>query len=159
MRRKTLSGTVRSLVLPAVVGLTAAIAAANPSNAIAQFAAPGMPSMPSATFGGSFGSPSSRQLNMPVVSPYLNLLQPGLDPAITYQTMIRPEIQFRSALVEQGQMIQDLQRSGVSGRPGAAQPTSQPLAPQFRQTGHATAFLNTSTYFPAMHSPQQQRRR
>jgi hypothetical protein len=73
--------------------------------------------------------------------------------------MIRPEIQFRSALVEQGQMIQDLQRSGVSGRPGAAQPTSQPLAPQFRQTGHATAFLNTSTYFPAMHSPQQQRRR
>jgi hypothetical protein len=159
MRRKTLSGTVRSLVLPAVVGLTAAIAAANPSNAIAQFAAPGMPSMPSATFGGSFGSPSSRQLNMPVVSPYLNLLQPGLDPAITYQTMIRPEIQFRSALVEQGQMIQDLQRggTGTSGRPGAAQPMTQPLAPQFRQTGHATAFLNTSTYFPGMHIPQRRR--
>jgi hypothetical protein len=157
MRRKTLSGTARSLVLPAVVGMTAFFAAANPSSAVAQYGGMAMPSMPSTSFGGSFGGAGARQLSQPVVSPYLNLLQPGLDPAITYQTMIRPEIQLRSALVEQGQMIQDLQRSGATGRPGTAQPTSQPLAPQFRQTGHATAFLNTSTYFPAMHVPQRRR--
>jgi len=137
--------------------MTAAIAAANPSSARAQFGPSAMPPMPSATFGSSFGSPGARQLNQPIVSPYLNLLQPGLDPAITYQTMIRPEIQFRGALVEQGQMIQEIQRSGASGRPGTAQPMSQPLAPQFRQTGHATAFFNTSTYFPAMHVPQRRR--
>jgi len=166
MQQKTLVGRVRCLVSLIVVGGIAAVISLNPSAARAQFGGAGtaMPSMPSMGGMGGMSSAAGRQLANPVVSPYLNLLQPGLDPAITYQTMIRPDFQIRAALVQQGQMIQNLDQQTATGATSGqvsrtGQPTTQALATQFRTTGHATTFLNTSTYYPGLQRAALQRRR
>jgi hypothetical protein len=93
-----------------------------------------------AQYGGNFGTPASKQINNPPVSPYLNLVQPGIDPALAYQTLVRPELQVRNALANQQMLLSDLQR-------GTTQPPSLLQSPTVLQTGHPTAFLNTGSYF------------
>jgi hypothetical protein len=86
----------------------------------------------------SFGTPASKQLNNPAVSPYLNLTQPGLNPAITYGTLIAPEIQLRNTIANQQNLLGNLQQQI---QPGS---TTQPV---LLETGHKTFFLDTQTYF------------
>jgi hypothetical protein len=92
----------------------------------------------------SFAAPASKQINNPTVSPYLNLVQPGIDPALGYQTLVRPENQIRNTLANQSQAIGDLQREV-----GQSQSASKRETLPVRRTGHATMFLTTGTYFPA----------
>jgi hypothetical protein len=93
----------------------------------------------------SFGTPASKQINNPTVSPYLNLTQPGIDPAIAYQTLVRPENQIRDTLANQSQAIGNLQYE-VGQSPSASKRAALPV----RRTGHPTTFMSTGTYFPAM---------
>jgi hypothetical protein len=89
----------------------------------------------------SFGTPASKQLNNPAVSPYLNLTQPGLNPAITYGTLIQPEIQLRATLANQQNLLGDLQQKFQTQPPVLTQ------QPTLLQTGHTTAFLDTGSFF------------
>jgi hypothetical protein len=106
-----------------------AIAGLNPLQCHAQFGNPG------------FGVPAAKQINNPPVSPYLNLAQPGIDPALAYQTLVRPELQLRNTLANQQQLLGDIQQRGMQ------QPPSLLQSPTVLQTGHTTAFLNTGSYF------------
>jgi hypothetical protein len=94
-----------------------------------------------------FGTPASRSLTNPSVSPYLNLAQPGIDPAIAYQTIIRPEQQMRRALANQSQDIGRLQRDVSDLQPGTSR--AQPV---LHRTGHQTTFMSTGNYFPLLNA-------
>jgi hypothetical protein len=100
----------------------------------------------------SFGTPASKQLNNQPVSPYLNLTQPGLDPAITFGTLIQPEIQLRATIANQQNLLGDLQQKFQTQPPVLTQ------QPTLLQTGHTTAFLDTgSFFFPIARGPRQGR--
>lgn len=94
----------------------------------------------------SFGTPASRQLNNPPVSPYLNLAQPGLDPAITFGAIIQPELQLRNTLVNQQNMIGN-QQNQIGGITQQLQGPPQTQTPVLLETGHKTMFLDTGNYF------------
>ncbi len=64
-----------------------------------------------------FGIPASKQINNPVVSPFLNLAQPGLDPGVAYQTLVAPQLQLGNAVALQQQQIGVLQQETAPGRP------------------------------------------
>ena len=73
----------------------------------------------------------------PAFSPYLNLVRGG-SPAINYYGLVRPEVQFRQALLGFSQdLAQNQQALGVL----AADGTMLPL------TGHPTQFMNLGGYF------------
>ena len=114
-------------MLPGILGVAAVIAAADSTPCLAQF-----------------GVPAAQQINRPFVSPYLNLTQPGLNPGITYGSLIQPQLQMRNAIGNNQQQIQELQRT--SGQPS---PQIQPLTSSV-QTGHETSFMNTFGYFPGL---------
>ena len=91
----------------------------------------------------SFGVPASQQLNNPVVSPFLNLAQPGINPGVAYQTLVAPQLQLNNAVTLQQQQINLLQQNN------AVDHSTLPLGGgAILQTGHATSFLNTLNYFP-----------
>jgi hypothetical protein len=93
--------------------------------------------------GNSFGVPASQQLNNPVVSPFLNLAQPGINPGVAYQTLVAPQLQLNNAVTLQQQQINLLQQGNTPER------ATQPLAPgTILETGHPTSFMNTLNYFP-----------
>jgi hypothetical protein len=73
----------------------------------------------------------------PPVSPYLNLLRRGSDPAINYYGIVRPQIDFRNSL-------EGLQQQ-VTGLDAAAGQDSQ--AGALGPTGHPVQFFNYSHYF------------
>jgi hypothetical protein len=77
----------------------------------------------------------------PVVSPYINLLRGtanGVNPAINYYGIVRPEIDFRRSLIGlQGQVTAEQQEIAAQEQYGV-----QPF------TGHAAFFRNYSHYFP-----------
>jgi hypothetical protein len=143
MRNQTVSAVRRTVVAAVILGASVAIVAADPRELAAQ--AP--------TFGGgtnqlplgSFGTPAALQLNNPVVSPFLSLAQPGINPAVAYQTLVVPQIQLGNAVTANQQQIGDLRRSSLQS-PSSAQ--AGPFMPL--QTGHPSAFLNTFSYFPAV---------
>ncbi|HET6325098.1 MAG TPA: hypothetical protein VFG04_10385 [Planctomycetaceae bacterium] len=90
-----------------------------------------------------FGIPASKQINNPVVSPFLNLAQPGLDPGVAYQTLIAPQLQLGAAVALQQQQIGVLQQATAPVRPATT-----PLPPgTILGTGHPTVFMNTQGYF------------
>ena len=89
-------------------------------------------------------SPYSNIYNRPTVSPYLNLLQPNQFGITPYHTLVRPQLEAREALQQQGSNIQRLQQQvraqpaygrGARGRVGGL------------QTGHETRFMNYSHYY------------
>jgi hypothetical protein len=98
----------------------------------------------------AFDKPASGQINNPTVSPYLLLAQPGIDPALGYQTLVRPDNQFRKTLADQSDAIGNLQREV-----GQSQSTSKLDSLPVRKTGHPTTFLSTGTYFPPMRRGQK----
>jgi hypothetical protein len=71
----------------------------------------------------------------PPYSPYLNLVRPGVNPAINYYGLVRPQQDFtRSMQSIQGQLLN----------------TQQAMADQASgdlTTGHATFFMNYGGYF------------
>lgn len=92
---------------------------------------------------GQFGVPASQQINNPVVSPFLNLAQPGINPGVAYQTLVAPQLQVGNAIALQQQQIGVLQREITPGRTAA---TSTPPG-TILGTGHPTVFMNTQGYF------------
>ena len=74
--------------------------------------------------------------NKPFISPYLNLLRPG-DPNFNYQTLVRPQVEFRSGIGQLNQQLQTTQR----------QVTNLEVESGLPPTGHATQFLNLGGYF------------
>jgi hypothetical protein len=74
----------------------------------------------------------------PPYSPYLNLVRPGVNPAINYYGLVRPQQDFaRSMQVIQGQLLN----------------TQQAIADQASgdlTTGHPTFFMNSGGYFMNM---------
>ena len=128
----------RKLLPPSILFLAATIVVGRPESSMAQ------------QYGNSFGSNNLRQLTRPTTSPYLNLVQPGLDPAITYQQMVRPQRLFRRNITAQNLAITDLERT-------VHQPslTGETQTTRVKQTGHPTAFMSMGTYFPALGSTSQ----
>lgn len=133
MSNRRIDATRRFRTYLGILGAAVLFVAANSSQAAAQF--PG---------GGGFGVPASRQLNNPAVSPFLNLVQPGIIPGIAYQTLVAPQMQLSNAFASQQQQIGNLQ---LGLAPPRAPALEFPVTPS-PQTGHATTFLNTLDYFP-----------
>jgi hypothetical protein len=136
---KSISSARRFWMRIAIVAVAAAVIGINPLKCRAQVGG-----------GGGFGVPASKQINNPPISPYLNLTQPGLNPAITYESLVRPELQLRNTLANQQQLLGDLQQRGMSQPPALLQ------SPTVLQTGHTTSFLDTGTYFFPLTRGQQQ---
>jgi hypothetical protein len=79
----------------------------------------------------------------PTISPYLNMIRPGTNPALNYYGLVRPQMQaMRSMQVFQ----QDL--NTVANM--VVFPEAQQTGPQTNLpiTGHSVSFYNYSTYFP-----------
>lgn len=91
-----------------------------------------------------YTNPGYSYLNSrPTVSPYLNLLNSNGAGFPNYQTMVRPEIDSRDALVRQGASLQQLQQQFHDSSQGArpSQPGGQ------SRTGHGTRYMNYSHYY------------
>ncbi len=80
--------------------------------------------------------PSLNPSRRPAVSPYINLLRQGSDPAVNYYGIVRPDITFRSS-------INQLQQQEAVLTQGQQDLTTAVLP----ATGHATGFLTQSKYF------------
>lgn len=74
-------------------------------------------------------------INRPAVSPYINLTRQGASGAVNYFGLVRPEVQFRGALLQNQQEIANSQQS-ISNL------QAPPLA-----TGHHAAFMTQWRYF------------
>jgi hypothetical protein len=78
----------------------------------------------------------------PQLSPYLELLRGG-NRAANYYLGVVPEVERRRNAQEFGTAIQDLERRSETAAPTTGGDVLPPLA----GTGHATYFLNYSSYF------------
>lgn len=76
--------------------------------------------------------------NRPAFSPYLNLLRPGVNPAINYFGLVRPQQEFRSGI---NNVQSELQ--GV----GTAVNRLSYLDNSVRETGHAAGFMTQGSNF------------
>jgi hypothetical protein len=88
----------------------------------------------------SLGTGSARaQLpgQRPAVSPYLNLLRRGSDPAINYYDLVRPQIDVRSSIIQLQQQVTTNQQAI----------TTQEATAGTLVTGHSSRFLNVGGYF------------
>jgi hypothetical protein len=112
------------------VGLVA-ISLAAPGAAQAQFG-PGFPGAPTGPLPGGYGSAA--------VSPYLNLVQRGFSPAITYYGIVRPQINLQNAV--QGLQFQQLMGAGAPSSVASDQYTNG-----IPYSGHTSTFMNYSHYF------------
>jgi len=81
--------------------------------------------------------PQTGPITNPVTSPYLNLLQRNVNPAISYYGIVRPQFEFRRDVLQlQGQL------NTVTGDVATDQATlGLPV------TGHPIQFLNLSHYY------------
>ena len=86
----------------------------------------------------SFGRP-----NRPTVSPYINLLNNNIDPAITYYGIIRPEQELRATSNANAQSLSNLTKRVARNEQKIEMPSGRLSA-----SGHATSFGNTRGYFP-----------
>jgi hypothetical protein len=73
----------------------------------------------------------------PAISPYLNLLRTGADPAINYYGIVRPQNDFRNSIQGLQQQVGTLNNQTTA----SAQGTELPF------TGHQVQFMNWSGYF------------
>ncbi len=114
--------------------LTALVALANSRQALAQ--------------GGQL--PFSNIQQSPTVSPYLNLLSSQQRTGLpAYQTLVQPILQQQQQSAFQQGQIQRLQnqQSALSHGAGLANP-ARGASSAIRGTGHVTAFMDTSHYYP-----------
>ena len=88
--------------------------------------------------------PQTNPFNQPTVSPYMNLARGG-NPAINYNTLVRPQIDTGRALQQlQSQVSQDQQV--LMGQLGAAPTGFDPNA-ALPLTGHPVQFMNYAHYY------------
>jgi hypothetical protein len=85
-----------------------------------------------------YPGPGGTPFSKPVVSPYINLLRAGSPPAINYYGLVRPQAQYNTS-------IQQLQQQTASNQAALGEVEANVGVPA---TGHTTAFLNYSHYFP-----------
>src|SRR5262249_31663980 len=71
----------------------------------------------------------------PAVSPYLNLLRGGADPAINYYGLVRPQMEFRNSLV------------GIAEQQALGQQSISDLESSLDTSGHRSLFMNHQRYF------------
>ena len=88
-----------------------------------------------------YGQPGISPYNRPTVSPYLNLLRPGL-PATNYYNLVVPQQQFSSNLNMLQQQVTANQ--GNIAALGAQDPLTAIL---LSLTGHQVSFMNYRRYF------------
>ena len=74
----------------------------------------------------------------PAVSPYLNLMRPASLPAINYYDLVRPQMQFQSAITN----LQQNQASLIQGMTTGGAAADSPV-----MTGHTVMFGNLSHYY------------
>jgi hypothetical protein len=76
----------------------------------------------------------------PTVTPYLNLYRSGASPILNYQTLVRPELDFRSS-------ITSLQQQNRANQQGITdlQTNPGPLV-----TGHQAGFMTQGSYFQTL---------
>ena len=84
----------------------------------------------------TYQRPLTSPFYRPPVSPYLNLANPGLNPAIGYYTITRPTLQIFGQL-------QQLQADVQNQRAGLGTATQA----QSLTTGHGATFFNYSHYY------------
>lgn len=90
-----------------------------------------------------FINPGLNYINSrPTVSPYLNLLNNNSLGFPNYQTLVRPEIDARDAIVRQGASLQQLQQQFRESSGGGRQ-----YAPGQSRTGHGSRYMNYSHYY------------
>lgn len=80
----------------------------------------------------------------PTVSPYLNLLRRDNFGPLNYQTLVRPELEFRARLEQQGRAIGGVRRD-VDENTRTLERESG-----LRTTGHQSYFLNYGNYYPGL---------
>jgi hypothetical protein len=92
-----------------------------------------------------FGQPGfyNPYLNQPRLSPYLNIVRGGSNPAINYYLGTLPEVERRAAQAVYGNALIRLERQ-VTGLEGEEQDNLS----QQGATGHPSYFANTGGYFP-----------
>jgi len=103
------------------------------------------PTTSQAQYYGGYGYSGYSSVNGPTVSPYLNLLQQNQFGLPTYQTLVRPQIEARNAIVRQERSLQQLQQEVQQGR--SSQFRSRNSGTNRRFTGHQTFFSNTLQYY------------
>jgi hypothetical protein len=86
--------------------------------------------------------------NEPYVSPYLNIVRPGADPAFNYYTLVQPQLQQQQFNLQQNRNVQNLGRQ-------LQQQEAEIMTPygaigRRRSTGRAATYMNYSHYYPAL---------
>jgi hypothetical protein len=90
-----------------------------------------------ATADRAFAQGNYRSFGPPTVSPYINILRGGVNPAINYYGLVRPQLYFQNTLNQvQQQQLSDESTLAAQGQPGAV-----PV------TGHISYFRNYSHYY------------
>jgi len=87
------------------------------------------------------------QPSRPTLSPYLNMMRPGVNPALNYFGLVQPQLQQ----IQQGRNLQQLQQQLTqldSNVLNQGMTTGMPTAGALLTTGHPVAFMNYGTYFP-----------
>ena len=79
--------------------------------------------------------------NRPAFSPYLNLLRPGVNPAINYFGLVRPQQEFRSGI---NTVQSELQGVGTAVNRLSYSDYGM------RETGHAAGFMTQGSNFMTM---------
>jgi uncharacterized protein YqkB len=77
-----------------------------------------------------------RPYGTPAVSPYINLLRPGINPAVNYYGSVRPQLQYNTAINSLEQQVQ-ASRVAMTAAESQAVPS----------TGHPIYFMNYQRYF------------
>ncbi len=89
------------------------------------------------------GRPPVTPFSQPVLSPYLNLAQPGFNPAISYFGIVRPQLQTQGS-IQQLQQFQT-QQTYLDNTALLAQP--------ILNTGTSTGFMTYNRYFQTVGKP------
>jgi len=87
----------------------------------------------------TYQRPQTNLFGAPGVSPYLNMLRPGANPAINYYGLVKPQMNTN-------QSIQELQHY-TFGLNSANQANAEDPN-RMSNTGHAVQFFNYGNYFP-----------
>lgn len=96
--------------------------------------------------------PFSNMYSRPMVSPYLQLQQQGLNPLQNqniYQTMVQPQLQQQQQQLEQLQQRRQMARMQNQVQQIQRDTTSRQVDEMIRPTGHASTFQNLSHFYPA----------
>lgn len=94
-------------------------------------------------------------LDRPTVSPYLNLLRnDGINGIANYQTLVRPQLQFREQAIVQERQIERVQQR-INVQQSTIEDIQQQRAQRVFSTGHPTRFMNYQSYYPGFSALQR----